>query len=67
MATASPAALVAVDVGNTKIHVGVFASLDDALPRPSTTLVIDPRARQEIEVLSQWSQHAGDCRRALAR
>lgn len=65
MATASPAALVAVDVGNTKIHFGLFGETDDALPRPSSTLFLPARDTQ-LDPLAPWIRaHASDCSRWL--
>lgn len=61
MAIASPAAFVAVDVGNTKIHLGIFADVQDALPRPRETLQLLGRDAV-LEPVSHWIRtHAGDC------
>ena len=57
----SPASLVAVDVGNTKIHVGVFGPAQGGLPRPLESLQLLGRDAT-LETLAPWIRtHAGDC------
>jgi type III pantothenate kinase len=61
MAIDSPAALVAVDVGNTKIHLGVFRDLAGPMPRPLPTLQLHARD-DTLDPIAMWAQtHAGEC------
>ncbi len=61
MAKASPTALVAVDVGNTKIHLGVFRESEGGIPRPLPTLQLHAR-NDVLDPIEAWARtHAGDC------
>lgn len=61
MATGSPNALVAVDVGNTKIHLGVFRDLAGPLPGPLPTLQLHAR-NDALDPIVAWAKtNAGEC------
>jgi type III pantothenate kinase len=61
MAKVSPVALVAVDVGNTKIHLGTFGESGDTPRRPQATLALHARD-ESLSRLDDWIRsNAGDC------
>lgn len=56
------AALVAIDVGNTMIHLGAFAALDGPLVIPQTKHLLDPRdASQWPSMLAPLRASVCDC------